>query len=275
MQFSYDVHAVSLLCKQKTSLKPKNFFGPPQRHIESALKMGWDGVQVVPIHGLTGLESGIGLFEDAWNPVNNLGQVVLRLPGAGDEPSRVTDWVVSPSPEECAAITATMTRRGLVQVVHDFDGIPNHVVEVRLMIGMTPERYVLECQWFKQWLCLDTYHLMDGWQSHEIAQHPELEERPSPLVGRKKNWRLAVMQLAPWVQIIHVHPENVDDFIANPAGTRAGKIVETCLKFGGKDRYTLVAEYDPGRGRILDPAKSQATARGMLRAMKQLTAPFR
>lgn len=254
-------------------MRPEAFFGPAQWYIDSAMGMGYDWVQGFPTHSLTGWERGIGLYEAAWNPTSLL-RGALHLHGAADEPSRVTDYIVSPSPRKCQQIEQVMARRGLVQVVHDFDGVANHVVEIKPSPGLTPERYPIECDRFRQWLCLDTYHIMDDVSPYEISQRPELAERPSPLVGKNKDWRPAVIMLAPYVQIIHVHPEDVDAFVANPFKTRTGEMVRTCLRFGGRQKkYALVAEYHPGK-RVLNPAKSRETAQDVLLAMRQLTAPF-
>lgn len=263
-----------MLHRHRTSLNPGIFFGQPQEYIDYAIGSNYKGVQAIPIWRLTGNEPGISLFEAAWNPISWWFQGLLRLPGASNEPSRVTDYIVSPSPRVCESIEEVMARRGLVQVVHNFDDVPNHVVEVKPTPGLTPDGYIRECHLLGQRLCLDTYHLMDRWHKHEIARRPELAERPSPLVGKNRDWRPAVITLAPDVRIIHVHPKNVDAFIADPERTRTGKMVQMCLRFGSRGELTLVAEYHPGWERVMNPAKSRATVRGMLRAMEQLTAPF-
>lgn len=245
-------------------------FSSPENLIDEALIMGYNGVQMFPVHGVTGKEAAVLMFEDAWNAVPSLWHALRHRTGAGGAPSCINDWVVSPPPSGCRKIVSSFRERGITQVVHNFDGVPNHLVEVNPSLDMTPEQIVNECMKTGQRLVLDTEHLYRGYRDDEVSVKPERAHQPS-LLGEP---RYAAAILSPWVSAIHLKPigTSVVDFVGlDLTLDQEEKIIcDLVLNCPTVDKITMIAEYPPTKAMLLSPPKSRDVAKRMLEAMHQI-----
>lgn len=213
---------------------PEFLFRRPQDLIEDALRVGFAGVQAIPVRGLTGNEPKIKLFEEAWNPVWRLIQAWKHMPGRSGEPSKLQDWVVSPNPHECSRIERAMRQRGIAEIGHQFlQNSECSLVEVGPKLKLTPEQIAEHCRKWRDKLVIDTSHIR--------------EDESSPLGRNVEEWKRTIDLLAEFTQVIHVNPgddpkEN-EQFIRNPLSTVTGGLFAHALsRFTA---VTIVAEHRP------------------------------
>lgn len=240
-------------------------FALPQQLIEDALKIGYAGVQALPIRGLTGEEDRILLYEDAWNAVPSLLHGLRHKTGASGMPSCINDWVVSPHPEHCREVSERLEKRVIIKVSHQFDFCKRHLVEVHPGLDMTPEQIVARCEKTGQRLVLDNEHLFRPYTASEIAAKPERAGKASPLVIGTSlevsdginidQYNGIVETLWPYVEAIHFHPED----------ERFPYHILSILRRKPKSKLIVVAEYPP----ILTSAKkSRDYAKAVLEKMR-------
>ena len=270
IQFGISIVSLMHIGRQRGVKFPGCFFAPPEELIETALGLGYDGVQALPIRGLIGRENGIRLFEDAWNAVPSLQYALRHYPGASGVPSCLNDWVVSPTPLECEQAVTEMAHRRIKQVVHRFDGDVNHLVEVHPGLDMTPEQIVEKCKQTGQWLVLDTEHISRGYRDYEIAVKPGRASKLPPLGESRR----AAAVLSPWVSVIHLKPigKSIDEFVRlNFRVAQEEKILcNYVFSNSMSGLVTMVAEYPPTKSMLLSPSKSRDIAARMLDAMHRL-----
>lgn len=188
---------------------PGCFFARPTKLIEMALDLGYDGVQALPIRGLTGEEEGIILSENVWNSVPSFWHAFRHKPGESGAPSNITDWVVSPPPQIYHQVSERLERRGIPKIVHRFDDNPAHLVEVHPGLDMTPDQIVEQCKGTGQGLVLDTWHLRRKPERHELAHRPKgWDEEMESLLG---DWKEAISLLLPQTRVVHVSPRRDDN----------------------------------------------------------------
>jgi hypothetical protein len=240
-------------------------FAPAQRLIDMALSVGYDGVQMLPIRGATGLESGVLFFEDAWNAVWTLSQALRHGKGAAGSPSRFRDWVVSPDPYSCERVVRTLWERRIPQVCHSLKELwPERLLEVHPDLGLTAAEIAEQCKRDGFRLALDTLHF----------RRLRRDGGENPLCDECGRWQPAVATLAPYVQAIHVNTANED--------ARYNRMTEGCaIRFldrsgaAGITEMTLVAEYNPLLPRlpkIRTRAQARAKAAEELARLKRIAA---
>lgn len=265
MKVSYLISIVSMMrLELHLAGIPECFFRRPNDLINDAIEIGYNGVQAIPIRGLTGYETGIELYENAWNPVNNILQALLHHEGREGLPSCINDWVVSPSPDNCRLIEYRLSSRRIPSIGHmlrqKLDPLwKPGLLEVHPGLDITPAKLANFCQTsLKTRLVIDTWHL---------------RERPSLLGKNETEWSQTINTLAPYVDVIHVNPgddaEEMRQFLSDPSASITGRLLYHLLpqlRNAGKDQLIVVAEPRPilkGDGGIIQ-------AKRMLETMKSI-----
>ncbi len=237
---------------------PTCCFARPQRLIDDALGLGYDGVQMLPIRGATGMEEVL-LWEKAWNAVDSLIQALTHQRGSAGMPSCINDWVVSPSSQQCREVEHLLfCRNDLTQVAHDFGSRANSLVELHPELALKPSEIVEKIQSrHRKGLVVDTYHL---------RRENRYGEANFLLVDGQ--WEPVIDALAPYVKAIHIHPTNLDSFLARPLESVEAEIIRR-LKQAGADfeQMIWVAEYQPPKIALVDKTTSLGIAREFLEAM--------
>jgi len=242
---------------------PGCFLARPQRLIEQALKIGYDGVQMLPVRDASIFESNVLLWERAWNAVYSLGQALSHQNGSEGLPSCLHDWVLFPDPDKCKTHYQQLEWAEVPQVVHATRLVPlGSLVEVNPDNRLTAQQYIHEMQAnCLGGFVIDTHHLRrESWQGW-----------PNPLVGEDGSWRATLDLLAPYVKAIHIHPTDIDFFLADPTISVEAKIVRRLLGAGTPtDGLIVVAEYLPPMATLLSARVSIGLAADVLKAMKDI-----
>ena len=228
-------------------LFPGCMFRQPKDLIADAMKIGYSGVQAIPIRGMTGYEEGIELFEDAWNPVDSLWQALRHLPCGSGAPSCINDWVVSPDLKTCRGIVTNLSNRGISEIHHGFDNPDIKLIEVSPGLDMTPYEIAEYCRQHPELgLVLDTSHIRRGYRSDEVREDSDRTDKPSPLGITIGEWESAIKKLAPFIRVIHVNPGDEDDrFLNSFLTSETGRLFEFILKQIDLPEITIVAEHRP------------------------------
>ena len=229
-------------------------FREAQSLIDMAFEIGYNGVQMLPIRGATGNESGVLLYKDAWNAVPNLWHALMQWDGASNMPSNWKDWLVSPPTTICDDICNALRHREIQRVDHRF-GQVNSWVEVNPDIaGVSPTGIDHFCRCYDYKLVIDTHHLRRDSRAGKL----------SPFLDGSGDWRPAVDLLAPHVRAIHVNASDAtsDDFDETRAVAR---YVRLAAEKAGVHKLIVVAEYKPLPTTLLFPSKCRSCATEMFR----------
>ena len=258
--------AVNIVSLMHTGLQwagfPGCFFTQPQHLIDAALAIGYDGVQMLPIRGATGMEEGVLLWERAWNPVDNLVQALTHQLGAAGMASCINDWVVSPSSRCCQKVEDLLSgRNDLTQVAHDFGSRVNSLVELHPELVLGPSEIVEKIQSrHRKGLVVDTYHLRRENRYGEVN---------SLLVDG--HWEPVIDALAPYIRVVHIHPNNLTSFLAEPLESVEAEIIRHLKQAGANLSNTIwVAEYEPPKIALVDKTTSLSIAREFLGVMHEI-----
>jgi hypothetical protein len=259
LKVKYLINIVSLMrLEPHLGWIPECLFRRPNDLINDALEMGYGGVQAIPIRGLTGNESGIEMFEFAWNPVDSFLQAIRHQQGRSGEPCQIQDWVVSPKVEECCDVHNRLARRGIREIFHDYlESGWDKLVEVSPKLKASPTVITEDCAKRNKRLVLDTWHL---------------RQQPSPFGSSEQEWFDAIDRFAPFVDVIHVNPgddpKEMNRFLTDPQASITGRLLCHLLSnLDGKEDLIIVAEPRPilrGDGGIRQAKVMLSTLKSMI-----------
>ena len=271
VKIKYAVNVVSLmylgwqwLWKRGVGL-PGMLFAPALRLIEMAREVGFDGVQMLPIRGSTGLEPNVLLFEDAWNAVWNPFQALRHGTGAAGLPSTIADWVVSPNPDICDKGVKTLEAQMIPRVYHKPGLVPKgSLVEVNPDTRCSATDYLYYARADGLRYIIDTYHL---------RRQPREPGWKSELLDKVGDWRPTVDALAPYVRVIHVnHTGDKNPYDLTLTFECAYYALKRAQE-AGIEEMILVAEYDPLKAslpKIRTHAEARVKATEELARLKQI-----
>ena len=236
-------------------------FREAQALIDVALEIGYDGVQMLPIRGATGMETGVLVYENAWNPVPDLWHALQHMPGASDMPSNWKDWLVSPPADICGVIGVNLESRGIQYIDHKL----NHSrswVEISPELNTRAEDIAAWCSSCSQGVVIDTHHLC----------RPPRDGSRNYLLDEDGDWRSTVSLLSPFTRAIHV---NTTGEVTREDRERTDSIIKAVLcqlRDADVEELILVAEYPPTPGTLLNPRSSRRMAEATLCRLKRLVA---
>ncbi|MEK9156456.1 MAG: hypothetical protein AAB360_04160 [Patescibacteria group bacterium] len=240
----------------------------PEKLIWQALELGYDFVQLLPVRGAPtrgAVLRPVRYYERAWNAVPGLWHTLRHRPGGAGEPSGIMDWLLFPNKEECQRMTDAFLNQHIRFIDHEFNRrvdswlrpVGGDFVEIHSGLRLTPAEIAAKCETESWRLCLDTLHLTDRKYGDYLGDSDE-------------DALAAAETLAPYVDVVHVHPENAGDFIAAPFHDLAGQITRHLLCCVPNRRIDLIAEYNPGMKAFLCPRESDRLTAEFLRAMKAI-----
>jgi len=274
MTIKYGISIVSALhVGWRWSLRPPGcFFASVETIIQKLVKLGYDGVQMIPVWGLEvgKVHNQILLFEGPWNAIPSFLAALRHEFGTLGVESHLQDWIVSPPPDECDLLVWEMSRVGIWQIHHDLGS--GNLVEFHKGLNKSASDIVEVCQDGKLRLVLDLRH--PRWFSDRQSAL-RAHYGATAVESRMATWQEIITCLAPWIDVIHVQPgddETPDGFAGDPLGSETGQLLLHALQqieAADPDReLVLVAEYHPGVRRILNPWASRRLASDYLKAMK-------
>jgi len=246
------------------------------------LDVGYDGIQAIPLWGMTGKEEGIIISQGPWNAIPSLWAALRHEKGSLGAESQLQDWIISPPKEECDRIVDAMVAKDIPRIYHDFEDkirTSQSYIEVHPGLRMSPEEISEQCRDRDMKVVLDLWHLRRGYRDDEIVRWPGLEDEPSCLGATFEEWLETIDILAPLVEVIHVQPsEELEQFVAVPSGTQTYMLLSHILRriqeIAPGREVLLVAEYNPGKKRQAWPPACRKLASKMLEAMKLLTQDY-
>ena len=254
---------------------PGAVFASPSKLIKEVKRIGYDGVQAIPIWDLTGREEGILISQGPWNAVNSFLEAMQGKPGTLEVESKPEDWVVSPPPAECNKVIEQLIARDIPRIYHNFDDEPKTTkkyIEVHPGLGMTATEIFDLCQKKDMEVVIDFRHLRRGVLRHEVALKPNLVVGESSLGRNLAGWIKTIDTLARLVKVVHVQPigqEELEKFQAEPEKTQLGVLLSHTLSKCDVD--IMVAEYNPGKKALVNPSASRKIADNYLVSMQKIT----
>lgn len=226
-------------------------FPNPQKVIDKLLKIpGLDGVQMIPIRGSTGRETGVFLWENAWNALWHWWDGFLHKVGSFGVSSFPADGIVSPNPVICARI-ADKWRQREIPMTEYFQNRPFDFLEVHPGLDMKPIEISEAAEKLNWKLAYDPFHAIRDYRPDEVERIPSRKGKPSRLGTTENEWFEAVSILAPFIHVIHVHPRSVSEFLEKPTLTLEGRLILRCLqeieKLDPNRPIILVGEWEPSK----------------------------
>jgi len=192
-----------------------------EKMIDTAKRIGYTGVQALPLKSTTGKEQGIYYYEGFWHPMPR----GIRDARRDNLRAFLDDAVIAASLfasfRAGIASMAHMNERKIPRISHVFDN-PNGLVEINHSMGVTSvEAMIDECKHTSSKLVADTRHLLED--------HPKDSFLQSDLQWNLELIDKIYLNLAP---VIHVQPRDheMQQFIKDPLSTDSGKLFQAYIK---------------------------------------------
>jgi|GEM_PF-1803205 len=276
-------------------LRPRrgHLFATPLQLANRAREIGFNLCIGLPFWGADGYSEPadfMRFYEDAWNPTTFMG--FIKKTWGEEGPAHLHDFLLFPSPAECARISRIWADRGIAEIHHDFkqtqqtcaqwqdrgiakicDDFSSELVEVSPRLDMGPVDILFRCQKKGHRLVVDTRHLQRRYRKDEILVDPERAGRPSPLGTNIGHWLYA---LDIWQEVLApVMHLNVDaqNFL-NDQELVSVELLKHWLLLTGKHKCRMIIlEYHPGKAALFSDW-SQRLAVAMLKKTRNLLDDF-
>lgn len=235
------------------SLQNISDLGQPEKLIRAAKKIGYDGIQGLPIRGTIGDEENVFVYEDAW--ISEMKSVfdIRRL-------DDIIQLVFFAGYNQRQRVMKRWKEKGIQRISHLFsDGA--RYVELHHGLNATSINDVArKCRKEKCQIVFDTRHFLE-----EPCEKSFFNKEDSPAIHLK---------LGPYyASIIHLNPyeKDMERFFLKPETTDTGIEFILAAKQAPiwHKELIVVLEYNPGLA-FFSPKKSSALAANMLQAAKRL-----